>query len=95
MQLSPISFEGMNAQFNPVQTTNIKPNDVNFLNAIQHSTEQYENSIELVKSYALGNNVPIHQVMIALENSKLSYQFAVQIRNKLVEAYQDITRMQV
>jgi flagellar hook-basal body complex protein FliE len=42
-----------------------------------------------------GEITDIHQVMIASEKASISLQFAVQVRNKLVEAYQEIMRMQM
>lgn len=69
--------------------------EVNFLDALAHTDQLYQNASEKVKAYAMGENIPVHDVMISLENAKLSFQFAVQVRNKLVEAYQEITRMQV
>jgi flagellar hook-basal body complex protein FliE len=37
----------------------------------------------------------VHDAMIALQRAELSLQLTVQIRNKLVNAYQDIMRMPV
>lgn len=37
----------------------------------------------------------IHQVMIAAEKADLAFQLTVQIRNKVIEAYQEIMRMQI
>ncbi|PKM79132.1 MAG: flagellar hook-basal body complex protein FliE, partial [Firmicutes bacterium HGW-Firmicutes-13] len=37
----------------------------------------------------------LHQVIIAVEEAKLSMQFMVQVRNKIIEAYQEIARMQI
>jgi flagellar hook-basal body complex protein FliE len=37
----------------------------------------------------------VHEAMIALHQSELTFQFAIQVRNKLVSAYQEIMRMQV
>ena len=37
----------------------------------------------------------VHEAMIALQQADLALQFAVQIRNKLVQAYQEISRMPV
>jgi flagellar hook-basal body complex protein FliE len=37
----------------------------------------------------------VHDAMIALQRAELSLQFTVQVRNKLVQAYQDIMRMSV
>jgi flagellar hook-basal body complex protein FliE len=49
----------------------------------------------LAKDYALGENVEVHQVVIAAQEASLALQLTVQIQNKLVEAYQEIMRMQV
>ena len=37
----------------------------------------------------------VHDAMIALQRADLTLQFSVQVRNKLVQAYQDIMRMPV
>lgn len=37
----------------------------------------------------------VHEAMIALQRAELTLQFTVQVRNKLVQAYQDIMRMPV
>ncbi|MCS7220775.1 MAG: flagellar hook-basal body complex protein FliE [Anaerolineae bacterium] len=42
-----------------------------------------------------GKPVDLHDVMIAIEKANLGFQLALQVRNKLVEAYQEIMRMQV
>ena len=42
---------------------------------------------------ATGASVDIHDVMIAFQKADLGMQLAVQVRNKLVEAYQEIMRM--
>ena len=44
---------------------------------------------------ALGETDNLHQVMISLDRAKLQFQLLVQVRNKLLESYQDILRMQV
>ena len=44
---------------------------------------------------ATGEADNLHQVMLGLEEAKASFQLMVQLRNKLLEAYQDILRMQV
>jgi flagellar hook-basal body complex protein FliE len=37
----------------------------------------------------------VHDAMIALQQSEMTFQFSVQVRNKLVQAYQEIMRMPV
>ncbi len=43
----------------------------------------------------LAGQVDVTQVLIAAEQAQLSLQFTAQVRNKVIEAYQDIMRMQV
>lgn len=44
---------------------------------------------------AMGENIPSHEVMIAMEKARLELNLAVQVRNKLLDAYQEITKMQI
>jgi flagellar hook-basal body complex protein FliE len=50
---------------------------------------------KLAKEAAVGGDVDLHDVMIAGEKASVAMQLTLQIRNKLVEAYQDVMRMQV
>ena len=42
-----------------------------------------------------GQNVPLHQAVIAMEEASVSFQLMVEVRNKLLESYQEIMRMQI
>lgn len=44
---------------------------------------------------ALGSATELHQVMIAGEQAQLALQLTIAVRNKVVEAYQEISRMQI
>lgn len=50
---------------------------------------------EAVQQYASGADIELHQVITSVEKADLSLQLATQIRNKLVGAYQELSRMQV
>jgi len=50
---------------------------------------------DMATKLVLGEIDDIHQVTIAMEKAALSLQLAVQVRNKVIEAYQEIARMQV
>lgn len=52
-------------------------------------------SEEITEKFIKGEDVEVHNVMVAAEEAKLSLQMAVQVRNKLVEAYQEINRIQL
>lgn len=44
---------------------------------------------------AAGDVGNLHQVMLRIEESRLSFQLMLQVRNRLLESYQDVMRMQV
>jgi len=51
---------------------------------------------KLADAFQAGDpNVQVSEVMVALQKSNVSFQAMLQVRNKLVSAYQDIMNMQV
>jgi len=50
---------------------------------------------KVVERFLAGDIEDVHQVMIAMEEARLTMQLAVEVRNKIVEAYQEISRMQI
>ncbi len=48
-----------------------------------------------IQGLASGENKNLHEVMIAVEKASISFQFMTQVRNKALEAYQEVMRMQV
>ena len=48
-----------------------------------------------VEKVELGNSGSIHEAMIALEKADISFQTMLQVRNRILEAYQEVMRMQV
>jgi flagellar hook-basal body complex protein FliE len=62
------------------------------LNEVNDKQIEAENVTE---QFVKGEGSDIHEVMLATEEAKMSLELAVQIRNKIVEAYQEITRMQL
>jgi len=60
---------------------------------ISNVDNQLKEAGQMTENFALGKSNNIHEVMIASEKAGLSLRFLLQIRNKLMEAYQEITRM--
>lgn len=50
---------------------------------------------DLTQKFIKGEEEDIHKVMLSTEEAKLSLELAVQIRNKLVDAYMEFNRMQI
>ena len=64
--------------------------------------EQLVSSVESSNTQAnaaidgmVNKTADVHDAMIALQRSELALQLAVQVRNKLVQAYQDVMRMPI
>jgi flagellar hook-basal body complex protein FliE len=48
-----------------------------------------------ITALATGETASLHETMIAMEQADVSFRMLMQVRNKIVEAYQEIMRMQV
>lgn len=73
---------------------------VDFTDALKNSLDQVNQTQlkaeTLGKNFVMGDDsVSLSDVMIAGQKANISFQATVQVRNKLVSAYQDIMNMQV
>ncbi len=62
---------------------------VESVNSMSHEAGRLEDAV------AKGEDVNIHQAVIAGEKAGLSFQLLMQVRNKMIDAYQEVMRMQV
>ncbi len=53
-----------------------------------------EADMEITK-FLTGEGTDLHNIMIALEKSNISFRLITEIRNKVINAYEEIMRMQV
>ena len=64
--------------------------------ALKSVSQSQAQTTELQRQFQLENpNVSLEQTMIAMNTSSLSFSAAVQVRNRLVQAYDQIMNMQV
>jgi flagellar hook-basal body complex protein FliE len=63
-------------------------NALNQVTSLQGSAEQQ------VSSLVSGGNADMSKVMISVEKADVAFQLMMQVRNKIVSAYQDIEKMQ-
>ncbi len=67
-----------------------------FSSAINKVNELQKTSGQLAEAYQLGDNkVSLSDVMVASQKSGVAFQAMTQIRNRLVEAYQEVMNMPV
>ncbi len=64
-------------------------------NSISRVSDYQKIANDSLTSFIKGNENEIHNVMIAMEEAKLTMQAAIEIRNKIVEAYQELSRTQI
>ena len=62
---------------------------------INNVNEKKLKADELTLAFLTGEIQDYHTVAIALQESSLTMQLAIEVRNKVIEAYQEVARMQV
>lgn len=73
---------------------------VNFSEKLKDAVDQVNNAQQAADKLSTEfvsdqSNVDLHEVMISLQKANVSFQSMIQVRNKLVTAYQEIMNMQV
>jgi flagellar hook-basal body complex protein FliE len=87
---SPAAAPGMSSASDPVKTFSawldgqVKATNTDIIAAD-----------DAVRRMAVGEPVNLHQVMVNLERAKLQFELVMQVRNKLLDAYQDLMKMQI
>ena len=64
-------------------------------NAIQEVSNLQQKAGTESQKLLTGNSQDIHSAMVALQKADVSFQMMMQVRNKLVSAYQEIMKTQV
>lgn len=63
--------------------------------AIDKASTNVTNADNMVRAFVLDDSVPVHQVTFALEQARLSMELMLQVRGRMVEAYQQLMNMQL
>jgi flagellar hook-basal body complex protein FliE len=82
-KLAPIESGGSQGGFSGVLST-----------AIAHVNELSGNAEQQIGNLLQGGSGDMSSVMIAIEKADVAFQMMMQVRNKIVSAYQDIEKMQ-
>lgn len=65
------------------------------MNGVNGVNQKLVNADAMARAFALDDSIPVHQVTFALEQARLSFELMLQVRSKLVDAYQEFSRMQL
>lgn len=81
---------------NKVDVSNTKADFAEWLEInVSEINDKIIKSDNMVRELALGETENLHQVMMSLEKAKLEFSMLVQVRNRLLEGYQEVLRMQI
>lgn len=95
MRIDPKGLTGLSSP----QKQKGKSGDVRFsdqLKELLYSVNQKQSvASDKVGEVVTGESEDLHNAMIALEEASVSFQLMLEIRNKMLEAYQEINRMNI
>ena len=101
MAMQPINsnsipvLRGINSSQKPSAGSNSEQVGKTFEDMLSSLNQSQANSDDLIQKLAQGENVDLHTVMIGMEENNVNFNVALGIRDRLVEAYREIMRMQV
>ena len=99
MAIQSIGTNSILNNLNISNTTEEKTNGTSFSNvlsdAISKVNDSEVNPNNKIESLIKGEHVEMHEVMLAMQESVLSLQALIEVRNKTVEAYQEISKLQL
>ena len=100
MSLPAITSIQAPQQIQPLQlNTPTTASGGDFKNVLQSAVQQVENSSatasNAVQNYLSGENQELHSTILATQTADLQFDMFLQVRNKVVGAYQEIMKMQV
>jgi flagellar hook-basal body complex protein FliE len=83
----------------PFGTTAAQPTSDSFSSMLGQMVSdvntQQNISAQSVSALQSGQNIPLHQAVIAMEEANISFQLMVEVRNRMLDAYQEIMRIQI
>lgn len=72
------------------------PGFLDELSKFIHWVNREQQKAEAIKDAVLkGADIPLHQMVVEFEKASIALNLLIQVRNKLVEAFQELNRMQV
>lgn len=63
--------------------------------SLEKANEVQAQADRAVKELAAGRNKNIHETMLLIEKADMSFRLMMQVRNKVLDAYREVMRMQV
>jgi flagellar hook-basal body complex protein FliE len=96
---APISSIGSIAGLAPLQAPGQSSQPGAFQNVLESAIRTVESAQndagDAVQKFLSGENEEVHSMALAVQKAQISFDLGLQVRNKVVDAYQEIMRMQM
>lgn len=97
--INPVQLKGLTQEISRKGAEGSSTNAPKFSETLKDMINQVDqmqsDSAQKVENFMAGTEGNIHEVMAAVEEARLSFQLMMEIRNKLLDSYQEVMRMQV
>ncbi len=96
--IAALSASAVSDSISTLHSAGVAPNEQVFskvLDSIEGLNQQIQTNEVAVQNLALGETDNLHQIMMNLERTRLTFDLMMQVRNKMLEGYQELMRMQV
>jgi flagellar hook-basal body complex protein FliE len=81
-----------------LETRSERP-DTSFADLLSRAVDSVDDAMKIsdqkVEDFISGKSENVHDVMISMQRAQLSFQMMVEMRNKAIEAYHELSRMQI
>lgn len=95
-ELQTLGATGAPAATQPVDASQPAFSFQNLLgNFVSEVSQKQAAAGDAVNGLLSGKNVSLHQAVISMEEASVSFQMMVEVRNKMLDSYQELMRMQV
>ncbi|WP_444925655.1 flagellar hook-basal body complex protein FliE [Microbulbifer sp. ANSA003] len=95
-EIDSISYLGY---LGPQKINNNDDNKESFIDVmsaiVRTADDKYRKAEELSLDLAAGNLDNVHEVIASISKAKLNFDLVAQVRNKLLEGYQEVMKMQI
>jgi flagellar hook-basal body complex protein FliE len=86
-------------ELSAVKSTAIEPSGSDFFQTVMNTIGKADTDLaradQELRAFASGADIPVHDLMITLERARISLTLMSEVRNRMVEGYQELTRMQL
>ncbi len=84
---------------NKSATNKVETKEFSFSSFLSNAIDKVDNAEKVSNAFdqqlAAGNIENIHSAMIAAQKAEITLNFAMEVRTKVIEAYKELTRLQI